>query len=168
MSESVIILPDDVVGGPSEHDTLPASQFMDVARLCVQTMERIAELNCKAVHASLDEQRAIAMEAAGECSPFEAWRLQTCFALAGTAKVAAYWRHLNEITLGALVDAVGSAERRVNSTFVAMIRSMEETSSGTTSPLFTGEPAFAAENVRDAARIIRGDPTPAPPPSRPH
>jgi phasin family protein len=155
MSKSVIALPDNIVGKIPEHDTWPANQLNDLARLCIDTTGRIAELNSKAIHASIDEQLAIATEAASEYSPFGACRLQTSFALAGTAKVAAYWRHLNEIALDAFVEAVGSAESRVNSTFLALNRSIEETTSGVVSPLLAGDPAHAPQGAKGAVQIIR-------------
>ncbi|WP_225034539.1 TIGR01841 family phasin [Paraburkholderia sp. XV] len=104
--------------------------MIDLAQLCVETAGRIAELNSKAIHESLDEQQAVALEASNECSPLGAWRLQTSFALAGTAKAAAYWRHLNEIALDAFTDAVGGAESRINSTFIALNRSLDEATDG--------------------------------------
>ncbi|MDR6385389.1 TIGR01841 family phasin [Paraburkholderia caribensis] len=154
MSEGLIALPNDVPNTVREHDAWPVNQLSDLAQLCVETAGRIAELNSKAIHASLDEQRAVALEAANECSPFGAWRLQTSFALAGTAKAAAYWRHLNEIALDAFVDAVGGAESRINSTFMALHGSLDEATSGVRASLLLGDAPSTPDARARAAQII--------------
>jgi hypothetical protein len=73
MSESLIALPNDMAGTVRNHDSWPGSQFNDLAQLCVETAGRIAELNSMAIHASIDEQQAVALEAANEYSPI--WRM---------------------------------------------------------------------------------------------
>ncbi|ALL69086.1 phasin family protein [Paraburkholderia caribensis MBA4] len=159
MSESLIALPNDAADTVREHDAWPANPLIDLAQLCVETAGRIAELNSKAIHASLDEQQAVALEAANEYSLLGAWRLQTSFALAGTAKAAAYWRHLNEIALDAFTDAVGGAESRINSTFIALNRSLDEATDGVRASLLMEDVAPAPGARASAVQIIRPDST---------
>ncbi|TCG06917.1 hypothetical protein BZM27_22940 [Paraburkholderia steynii] len=154
MSESLIALPNDVADTVREHDAWSVNQLSDLAQLCVETAGRIAELNSKAIHASLDEQRAVALEAANEYSPLGAWRLQTSFALAGTAKAAAYWRHLNEIALDAFTDAVGGAESRINSMFMALHGSLGEATSGVRLSLLLGDVPSTPDARASAVQII--------------
>ncbi|ALL71641.1 phasin family protein (plasmid) [Paraburkholderia caribensis MBA4] len=159
MSESLIALPNDAADTVREHDAGPGNQLSDLAQLCVETAGRIAELNSKAIHASLDEQQAVALEAANEYSPFGAWRLHTSFALAGTAKAAAYWRHLNEIALDAFVDAVVGAESRINSTVMTLNRSLDEATSGVRSSLLPGDVPSTPGARAGAVQIIHTDST---------
>ncbi|MBP0596043.1 TIGR01841 family phasin [Paraburkholderia sp. LEh10] len=164
MSQSAIALPDDVKARLPERAAWAAAEMNDLAGLCIETAERIAELNVRAFHTTIDEQRAIALEAASECSPFGAWRLQASYAMAGTAKAVAYWRHVNEIVLGAVVDAVNGAESRLNSNFMALNRALEDSASGVGSSILTGDPAHAVQGVREAVRIVGTDPKVVSPP----
>jgi phasin family protein len=159
MSESLIALPNDMAGTVRNHDSWPGSQFNDLAQLCVETAGRIAELNSMAIHASIDEQQAVALEAANEYSPFGAWRLQTSFALAGTAKTAAYWRHMNAIALDAFVGAVAGAESRVNSTFMVLNRSLDEAATGVRASLLLGDVPPTPGTRGSAVQIIHSDST---------
>ena len=109
MTETAIALPDTARNKPPSYAMWPAGDMSELAHLCVRTAERLAELNQRAIHTTISEQRAVALEAAGECSPFGAWRLHTSYALAGTAKAAAYWRHVNEIVLDAFGPNEGQA-----------------------------------------------------------
>ncbi|MFX1676730.1 hypothetical protein PWR63_31520 [Paraburkholderia sp. A2WS-5] len=101
----------------------------DLARLCVETAGRIVELNSRAFNTALNEQRAIALESAAGHSAFDTWRLNASYALAGTAKTAAYWRHVNEIMLGAIVDCVSGTESRLNHDFMVWTAAFERPAS---------------------------------------
>jgi hypothetical protein len=88
-------------------------------------MDRCLCCGCRAarriaIHTTLDEQRAIALQAAEERSLLGAWRLQASYSLAGTAKAAAYLRHVGDILLGAYADAVNEMENSFNRGFMAM------------------------------------------------
>jgi phasin family protein len=131
-----------------------AALMNEFASLCVGTTEQIVELNRRAIRATIDEQQAVAAEAANEYSPFGVWRLQTSYALAGTAKAASYWRHVNEILLGAFADAVNQTESRLNDSFMAISGALEDTASGVGSALLTGDPSRAVEGVKDAVQIV--------------
>ncbi len=157
MTEHAIALPNDLHSRASQRAASTAAGMNDLAELCVGTAERIAELNSRAIHTTIDEQRAIALEATDECSPFGAWRLQTSYALAGTAKAVAYWRHFNAIVLDAVVNAVNVAETRVNSNFMALNGAFEDTASGVASSILTGDPAPAVRGVDQAVQILDTD-----------
>ena len=157
MSESVIALAGDNHNGASERASQVAAEMNDLAELYIRTSERITELNSRAIQTAIDEQRVVALEAAGERSPLGAWRLQTSYALAGTAKVVAWWRHANEIVLGAAAEAVTAAERRLNSNFMAFSSAFEDTICGVGSTVLTGDPAHAVSGVKKAMQIVDKD-----------
>ena len=157
MSESNVASPNAAASEISDRAARATAPMKELAELCVGTAERIAELNRRAIHTTIDEQRAIALEAADECSPFGAWRLQASYALAGTAKAAAYWRHVNEIVFSAFVDAVNGAETRFNSGFMAMSGALEETASGVGSAILTGDPERAVQGVKEAVQLVDVD-----------
>lgn len=154
MSQTVIALPEEVKAKLPERAALVGAELNDLAQLCVGTAERITELNRHAIHTTIEEQRAIAMEVAAERSPFGAWRLQTSYTLAGTAKATAYWRHFNEIVLDAMVDAVHGAEARLSSTFMTLNRAFEDTASGVGSTILTGDPTHAVQGAKEAEEIV--------------
>ena len=154
MSQTVIALPEEVKAKLPERAALVGAELNDLALLCIGTAERIAELNRRAIHTTIEEQRAIALGVAAERSPFGAWRLQTSYTLAGTAKATAYWRHFNEIVLDAMVDAVQGAETRLNSTFMTLNRAFEDTASGVGSTILTGDPNPTVQGVKEAEEII--------------
>ncbi|MEM5425974.1 phasin family protein [Paraburkholderia ferrariae] len=129
MIEPPIALPDAGPGNAPERVTSLGTEMNELARLYVETAGRIAELNSHAFSTTLNEQRAIAIESASERSPFDAWRLNAGYALAGTVKTAAYWRHINEIMLGAIVDCVSGIESRLNRDFMAWSNAFEGTTS---------------------------------------
>jgi phasin family protein len=95
----------------------------------VTAVERLAELNSRAIHTTLDEQRAIAIQAAEERSLLGAWRLQASYSLAGTAKAAAYLRHVGDILLGAYADAVNEAETSFNRSFMSLTGAVDRAAS---------------------------------------
>ncbi|CAD6562518.1 phasin family protein [Paraburkholderia sabiae] len=154
MYQSVIALPGAIHNRASERAVWVAAEMTDLAELCIRTAERIAELNNRAIQTAIDEQRVVALEAAAARSPLGAWRLQTSYALAGTAKVVAWWRHVNEIMLGAAAEAVTAAESRVNSNFMALSSALDETASGVGSTVLTGEPAHAVGGMKKAVQIV--------------
>ena len=166
MTEPTIALPDAGRGKGSEGPSAPGTEINELARLCADTAGRIAELNSRALSTTLSEQRAIALEAASERSPFDAWRLNASYALAGTAKAAAYWRHVNEILLGAIVDAVTGTESRLNRDFMAWSAAFKDTASGLGSTILTGDPAHAIRGATQAVRIAGADEKPPPSGSR--
>ncbi|MGT2477701.1 TIGR01841 family phasin [Paraburkholderia terrae] len=157
MSESVIALPGANPSRASERAAWVAAGMNDLAELCFRTTERVTELNNRAIQTAIDEQRVVALEAAAERLPLGAWRLQTSYALAGTAKTVAWWRHINEIVLGAVAEAVNAAESRVNSNFMALSSAFEDTVSGVGSTILTGDPAHAADGLKKAAQIFDTD-----------
>ncbi len=162
MTEPTIALPDAGPGKGSQGASTPDTGINDFARLCADTAGRIAELNSRALSTTLDEQRAIALEAASERSPFDAWRLNASYALAGTAKAAAYWRHVNEILLGAVVDAVTDTESRLNRDFMAWSAAFKDSASGLGSTILTGDPTHAVRGATQAVRIVGADEKPPP------
>ncbi|WP_322030275.1 TIGR01841 family phasin [Paraburkholderia sp. J76] len=120
MTESTIALPYSASAkDPLQTFRLPA-ETSDLMQIYLGAAQRITELNSRAIDATLDEQRAVALETAGERSPFDAWRLQASFALAGTAKAAAYWGHVNEILVDALIATVREAEGCLNRSVTAL------------------------------------------------
>ncbi len=157
MSESVIALPGAIPNRASERAAWVTAGMNELAELCIRTTERVTELNHRAIQTAIDEQRVVALEAAAERSPLGAWRLQTSYALAGTAKTVAWWRHINEIVLGAVAEAVNAAESRANSNFMALSTAFEDTVSGVGSTILTGDPAHAADGVMKAVRIVDTD-----------
>jgi phasin family protein len=157
MSQSVIALPDAVHDRASESAAWAAAGMSDLAELYIRTAERIMELNSRAIQTAIDEQRVVALEAAAERSPLGAWRLQTSYTLAGTAKIVAWWRHANEIVLDAAAEAVTSAENRVNSNFMALSGAFEDTVSRVGSTILTGDPAPAAGGMTKAMQIVDTD-----------
>ncbi|MBN3760814.1 TIGR01841 family phasin [Burkholderia sp. Ac-20365] len=159
MSQSVIALPEDIKAQSPRRAASAVAEMNDLAQLCVTTAERISDLNRRAVRTTIAEQRAIAMEVANERSPFGAWRLQMSYTLAGAAKATAYWRHLNEIVLDAMVDAVNGAERRLNSSFMAVNSAFEDAASGVGSTILTGDPTHAVQGAKEAMQIVSTDAT---------
>ncbi|MEP9327280.1 TIGR01841 family phasin [Paraburkholderia phymatum] len=157
MSQSVIALPGADHDRASDRAAWVAAEMNDLAELYIRTVERITELNSRAIQTAIDEQRVVALEAASERSPLGAWRLQTGYALAGTAKVVAWWRHASEIVLGAAAEAVAAAENRANSHFMALSSALEDTVSGVGSTVLTGDPAPAVSGVKKAVQIVDTD-----------
>ncbi|MEI5997103.1 phasin family protein [Paraburkholderia bengalensis] len=157
MSESVIALPDAAANRASERAAWIGAEINDLAELYIRTAERLAELNSRAMNTAIDEQRVVALEAAAARSPFGAWRLQTSYALANTAKAVAWWRHVNEIMLGAAAEAVNNAESRVNSNFMALSSAFEDAVSGVGSSILTGDPAHAVNGMNKAVQIVDTD-----------
>lgn len=93
------------------------------AQRCVTAAEQLVDLNRRAVHTAIDEQRAIVEQAASERSWLGVWRLQAGYALASTTKTAAYLRHVTDIALGHYVDAVADAEKFVRDSCVTWLDS---------------------------------------------
>jgi hypothetical protein len=93
------------------------------AQRWVTAAGQLADLNSRAVHTAIDEQRAIVEEAAHQPSWLDLWRLQAGYALAAATKSAAYLRHVSDITLGTYVDAVADAEKSVRETYLALLDS---------------------------------------------
>ncbi|TCG05311.1 hypothetical protein BZM27_34530 [Paraburkholderia steynii] len=77
----------------------------------------------------------------------------------GTAKAAAYWRHLNVIALDAFVDAVWRCESRINGTFMALNRSLDEATTGVRSSLLLGDVPPTPDTRGSAVQIIHTDST---------
>lgn len=131
-------------------DPLPAVTTW--ARRCVDAAEQLADLNSRALHVALDEQRAIAQEAASQPSWLNLWRLQTGYALAATTKSAAYLRHVSEIALGAYVDAVADTERCIKESYLSATSMLENRATRATSLIVEAEEI--AEPVKPAGPIL--------------
>ncbi|WP_321921313.1 phasin family protein [Paraburkholderia guartelaensis] len=166
MTKQTIALP-DAGSGETPERAATHTAVNDFAQLCVETAGRIAELNGRALTTTLNEQHAIALESANGHSPFDTWRLNTSYALAGTAKAAAYWRHVNEILPGAIVDAVTGTESRLNRDFMAWSAAFEDTASSLSSTTLMGDPARAVQGVTQAVRNAGTDEKPVPWPGSP-
>lgn len=91
----------------------------------INATERLADLAARATQTLLAEQRAVTFAMLEEQSPFSVWRLQTDYALTGTAKSVAYARHASEIVLGTIADAVTAAESRISRNFFGATEAIE-------------------------------------------
>ena len=159
MTESTIVLPHAPPGEESFQMPWLIAGMSDLAKICVGTAQRIAELNSRAIDTTLNEQRAVTLETTGERSPFGAWRLQASFALAGTAKAAAYWGHVNEIMADAVVDAVNEAEGCLNSNFMALSAALGGAAPDVSSIVLASSSPAAPGAKENEVRIVdpRGD-----------
>ncbi|TDG03236.1 phasin family protein [Paraburkholderia guartelaensis] len=159
MTESTIVLPHSAWGKEPSQTPWLTAEMSDLAQICVGTAQRIAELNSRAIDTTINEQRAVSLETANERSPFGAWRLQASFALAGTAKAAAYWRHVNEIMVDAVVDAVNEAEGCLNRNFMALSAALGDAATDVSSIVRASGPPVASGAKENEVRILdpRGD-----------
>ncbi|MCP3712512.1 phasin family protein [Paraburkholderia sp. CNPSo 3274] len=154
MTESTILLPYPASGKEPSQTPWLTAEMSDLAQICVGTAQRIAELNSRAIDATINEQRAVALETAGERSPFGAWRLQASFALAGTAKAAAYWRHVNEIMVDAVVEAVNEAEGCLNRNFVALSAALGAAATDVSAIVLASDPPAASGAKENEVQIV--------------
>lgn len=120
MSAPVLLEMGETPKTPAGHAASVVNDLTGLTGVCVEAAQRLAELNKRAIHMTLDEQRAVALQAAEERSLLGAWRLHASYSLAGTAKAAAYLRHVGDILLGAYADAVNEAETSFNRGFMAV------------------------------------------------
>ncbi|GAB7521315.1 hypothetical protein PBS_02980 [Paraburkholderia sp. 2C] len=124
MSASVLLETAEAPETPAGHATSVVNDLTGLSAVCVAACVaaagRLADLNQCAIRTTLDEHRAVALQAAEERSLLGAWHLQASYSLAGTAKVAAYLRHVGDILLGAYADAFSEAETSFNRGFIAM------------------------------------------------
>ncbi|MCP3726360.1 phasin family protein [Paraburkholderia sp. CNPSo 3272] len=159
MAESIIVLPHSASGEESAQTPWLTAEMSELVQICVGTAQRIAELNSRAIDTTIDEQRAVALEAADERSPFAAWRLQASLALAGTAKAAAYWRHVNEIMVDAVIEAVNETEGRLNRNFVALSAALGDAATDVSSIVPASGPPADSGAKENEVRIVdpRGD-----------
>lgn len=144
MTESTIALPRSAPEEARFQTSGLAAEMGHLMQLYVGATQRLAELNSQAIDTSIKEQRAVALESIGERSPFGAWRLQASFALAGTAKAAAYWRHVNEIVVDSVVEAVNEAETSLNRHFLAASAALGDTATDACSIALRGGPPAAS------------------------
>jgi len=120
----------------------------------ITVTERLADLAVRATQTLITEQRAIALAMLEERSPLGAWRLQTGYALAGTAKSVAYARHASEIVLGTIADAVTDAESRANRQYLGASEAFEHVAHDATASLFGASSAIARAATEGTARIV--------------
>jgi phasin family protein len=158
--ESVIALPNAVPNAASEatddRAALTGTEVNAWAERCVTAAERLAELNRQAIQTSIEEQRAIALEALDERSLLGAWRLQASYSLTGTAKAAAYFRHVGEIVLTAYADAVNDTESHLNRVFWDMTNTLDGAASAARSSVLAVESTAseAARSINESVQIV--------------
>jgi phasin family protein len=153
-TERLIAIPDTGFKAAAERAASARREDADaLVNACVGMAERLFELNRKAIHTSIDEQRAVSLMAAEEASPLGAWRLHASYVLAGTAKVVAYWRHASEIILDGYADAVSEAENRLNRGFLAVTGALDDVTAGVGSSILTGDPAPATASMKETAEM---------------
>jgi phasin family protein len=119
-------------------------------------VKQLMELNSRAIHTTLDEQRAITLQAVEERSVFDMWCLQISYSLAGTAKAAAYMRHVSDIVLGAYSEAVTEVETFFNRGFTSMTAPVDSSASRALSPLikFASAPT---DSAHETAQIVNSE-----------
>jgi phasin family protein len=145
---------------PASHAASVVNDLTGLTAVWMEAVERLAELNNRAMHTTLAEQQAIALQAAEERSLLGAWRLQSSYSLAGTAKAAAYLRHVGDILLGAYADAVNEAETSFNRGFMAMTGMVDNASRRASSavldlgPDLTARPDRSARIVDDKGEVV--------------
>lgn len=150
MNEPVI----EVLGEAPRQSTHPAAS-MSWLEPYVAAAGQLAQLNSRALNTAIEEQRAIALEAASDRSLLTAWRLQGSYALAGVTKSAAWLRHVSDILLGAYAEAVSDAERRVNQTCMAATGWLDLAGPDVSSLIVTGDPGQGvATRPNEAGKIV--------------
>ena len=154
MNESVFAVPHEASRAFAQRGESTVGWMGSIANVGVDVAEQLADLNRRTARTVLDEQRAVALEAAGEHSPLGAWRLQAGLALAGIAKAAAYWRHYGDIVLEGYANAVTEVEHGLNDGFMAFTGAVDSASSGAASSLATGDLARATEGIKEAVQIV--------------
>jgi phasin family protein len=153
VSESVMLETGKAPKTSARHSASALKDVTGLTSVYVAAAEQLAELNSRAIHTTLDEQRAIALQAAEERSLLGAWRLQASYALAGSAKAAAYLRHVGDILLGAYADAVNEAESSFNRGFMAMTGMADNVAVGAGS-LILQPGSTLATSQEQTARIV--------------
>jgi phasin family protein len=158
VSASVILETGEAAKTPASHAASAINDLTGLTAVWIEAVARLAELNNRAIHTTLAEQQAIALQAAEEHSLLGAWRLQSSYSLAGTAKAAAYLRHVGDILLGAYADAVNEAETSFNRSFMAITGMADNASARASSAVLDLGPDLAARPDR-TARIVneKGD-----------
>lgn len=119
----------------------------------VSATQRLGELAARAAQTLITEQRAISLAMLDERSPFGVWRLQTGYALTGTAKSVAYARHASEIVLGTIADAVTDAESRISRNFFGATEALEHAANDT-STIVSAQAAASRAVTGSAERIV--------------
>lgn len=105
-------------------------------------------------HTLITEQRAVTFAMLDEHSPLGVWRLQTGYALAGSAKAVSYARHASEILLGTLADAVSEAESRMSRQYLGMTAPLKHVADDTASAIVSTQSTTARRVAEGAARIV--------------
>ncbi|MFC0398780.1 TIGR01841 family phasin [Paraburkholderia rhizosphaerae] len=153
MSDPVILASGEAREATASSTASAVNDLTGWSGVYVSAVERLAELNSRAIHTSLEEQRAIALQAAEERSLLGAWRLQASYSLAGTAKAAAYLRHVGDILLGAYADAVNEVETSFNRSFMSMTGAVDRAASAAGSSILKLDEQLATI-PGETARIV--------------